>query len=87
MTTIKHDHSKGSAAIEKANYYEASPEFSVWSWSPEPPGTPNAKATQVHLHFGEVPGTVVVARFKSPRSLDALIAALQEHREHVWGKP
>lgn len=87
MTTTKHDHSKASAAVADASYYEAGPTFSVWSWSPAPAGTPNAKSTQVHLHFGEPPGTVMVVRFKGPRSLDALIAALQEHRANVWGKP
>lgn len=71
-----------------ANYYEANPEgFDVYSWSPSPVGTPLAtsKSTQVHLHgissFGRI-----FWRFKSPRTLDALIDTLVTHREDVWGK-
>ena len=75
-----------TTAWPNADYYEAAPDgFDVFSWSPEPVGTANAKVTQVHLHgvasFGRV-----VWRFKSPRTLDGLIDALVKHREDVWGK-
>jgi hypothetical protein len=75
-----------SKAWPEADYFEANPEgFDVFEWSPEPPGTLSVKATQVHLHgvasFGRV-----MWRFKSPRTLDALIDALVKHREGVWGK-
>jgi hypothetical protein len=85
MSTEKHDWSGGSAAWPDAHYYEAGPTFSIYSWSPAPVGTPNAKSTQVHLHFGEPPGTVMVVRLKSARVIDELIRALREHRENVWG--
>lgn len=66
------------------DYYEAHPEgFSVYSWCPTP--EPTVPPTQVHLHI-PVAGGVIFVRFKSPRTLDDLIAALQEHREHVWKK-
>jgi hypothetical protein len=76
-----------STGIPDMDMYEARPDgFDVYSWSPEPPGTKDAPVTQVHLHglcqFGRV-----VWRFKSPRTLDLLIAALQEHRKDVWGAP
>lgn len=59
--------------------------FDVFSWSPEPVGSVNAKVTQVHLHGASSLGRVAW-RFKSPRTLDALIDALITHREDVWGK-
>ncbi len=59
----------------------------MFSWSPEPPGTPNAKTTQVHLHLGTAIGPKMLIRFKGPRGIDALIEALTKHREYVWGKP
>jgi hypothetical protein len=69
-----------------ADYYEGNPEgFGVYSWSPEPVGTVDAKATQVHLHGITGLGRVCW-RFKSPASLDDLIDALTKHREDVWGK-
>lgn len=69
-----------------ADLYEARPEgFDIYSWSPGPPGS-TEPATQVHMHIPMAFGRIV-ARFKSPRTLDRLIAALQEHREYVWGKP
>lgn len=82
----KSDHSRSSARIEDAHYFEANPAISVWSWSPEPAGTVNAKATQVQLHIGSPPGNVFIVRFKGTASLDALIDALQEHRLNVFGK-
>jgi hypothetical protein len=73
-------------AIEDAHYYEARPEgFFVGSWSPSPPGTPDAKVTQVHLHI-PLAGVRILARFKGPKLLDELIDSLVKHREHVWGK-
>lgn len=85
MNTIKKDHTKGSAAFERANYFEIPEEVSVYSWSPAPEGTPNAKSTQVHAHFGTPPGNVMVVRFKGPAGLDATIDALTDHRRDVWG--
>lgn len=82
----EHDHSQSSAPHADAQYYEAGPEFSVWSWSPAPAGTKNARSTQVHLHFGTPPGVVMVVRFKGPDSLDALVDALVKHRTDVWGR-
>lgn len=84
---VRQDHSRGSAAVENVEYFEVPDNVAVYSWSPAPPGTPNAKSTQVHAHFGSPPGIVMVVRFKGPATLDALIAALREHRENVWGKP
>jgi hypothetical protein len=81
-----HDYSQSSAAIADAQYYEAQPEFSVWSWSPAPAGTAHARSTQVHVHFGTPPGVVMVVRFKSADAIDALIDALVKHRTDVWGK-
>lgn len=57
--------------------------FDVYSWCPEKDPT-TAKATQVHLHV-KVGAGVFVIRFKGPQSLDALIAALADHRQHVFG--
>lgn len=75
-------------AIENADYYEARPEgFDIYSWSPEPPGVENAKVTQVHMHMPVAGLGRILVHFKGPGTLDRLIAALQEHREYVWGKP
>ena len=74
-----------TAPIDRANYYEAAPEVNVYSWSPDPPGTPNARSTQVHLHLGKAPGNVFIVRLKSASVVDALIEALRLHRESVWG--
>lgn len=75
----------GPSLIEQADYYEVPSGEHVYSWSPDPePG--RSPATQVHLHFGDPPGTVFVVRFKSPRTLSALIHALKEHRDAVWPK-
>lgn len=76
-----------SKNIPEADYFEVPEECGVFSWSPQPPGSPDPKVTQVHLQFGKPPGNVVVVRFKSPRTLDKLIAALQDHRRDVWGEP
>ena len=70
---------------EKAAYYEIVGEISVWTWSPEPPGVPNATPTQVQIHFGEPPSDVCVVRLKSAELVDELIDALIKHRETVWG--
>lgn len=81
----KNDWSAGSAAIEDADYYEARPEgVDVFSWSPAPPGTVNAKSTQVHLMAALAFGKLLV-RFKGPGTLDAVIDALIEHRTFVFG--
>lgn len=79
------DWSKSSKAIDNARLIEVPDSLDVFSWSPQPPGTPNAKTTQVHLHFS-IPslGTLFV-RFKGPGTLDELISALQKHRADVWG--
>ncbi len=77
---------KSSKAINKAGYVEMPEEISVFSWSPEPPGTPNAKVTQVHMHMGLAIGPVLLVRFKGPGTLDGFIDALIEHRTAVWGK-
>lgn len=57
--------------------------FHVYSWCPDPDPT-KAKATQVHLHLTSA-GPTVVVRFKGPKTLDALIAALADHRQDVFG--
>ncbi len=56
--------------------------ISTYSWCPSNDGS--GPATQVHVHLLMSFGRVVV-RFKAPESLDAFIAALQKHREDVWG--
>jgi len=60
----------------------------IAEWSPETrPG--RNPPTQVHLIFS-VPSITpipIVVRFKSPATLDRVIAALQEHRRGVWGDP
>ncbi len=76
--------SKSSKAIDNANLIEIPDVFHVFSWSPSPPGTENAKCTQVHLHFGTSVGTLFM-RFKGPNTIDDLIDALQKHRRDVWG--
>lgn len=73
----------GPKAIPEADYFEVPDETGVAAWSPDPePG--RSPATQVHLFFGKPPGTVLVVRFKSPRTLSVLIEALIEHRNEVW---
>lgn len=74
----------GPSAIPAAEYYEAGPEFNVGSWCPTPDGS--GPPQQVHLRFGTPPGNCMLVRFKGPDSLDALIDALLEHRQHVFGK-
>lgn len=83
---VTNDWAKASKAIDNADLIEVPESTDVFSWSPSPPGTANAKCTQVHLHFKTSIGTMFV-RFKGPGSLDALIEALQEHRANVWGDP
>lgn len=56
----------------------------VGSWCPTP--TPTVPPTQVHLTVPTSFGKMLL-RFKSPHSLDQLIAALIEHRVYVWGAP
>lgn len=73
-----------SKGIPEADYYEVPESIDVYSWSPAPPGSRDVRSTQVHLHFGKAPGPIFVIRFKSPRTLDKLIAALQDHRKDVW---
>ncbi len=82
----KRDHAASSAAIADAAYYEVPEEIHVFSWSAEPPGTANAKCTQVHIHLGKPPGPVLLIRLKGPDTLDALVDSLTEHRENIWGK-
>jgi hypothetical protein len=71
---------------QEAAYYEVPEEIHVYSFSPEPSGTKDAKLTQVHLHFGKAPGPVFLVRFKGPDTLDEIIDALTLHREAVFGK-
>lgn len=58
-------------------------EIEVAEWHPLPDG--EGPPTQVHmairLEGNHVP---LVARFKGPDTLGALIAALREHRDNVW---
>jgi hypothetical protein len=71
--------------IGDADFYEAMTEgLHVGSWCPTP--TPTTPATQVHLTIPSSLGKVLL-RFKSPWSLDQLIAALIKHRCHVFGVP
>lgn len=73
--------------LKDMDLYDGRPEgYDVFSWSPEPASTPNAKVTQVHLHQPVAGLGRIVTRFKGPGTLDRLIDALIEHREHVWGK-
>jgi hypothetical protein len=70
--------------LPRFDYYEGDPEgFTVYSWCPTP--EPTVPPTQVHLHI-PVGGGTLIYRFKSPRTLGRLIAALQEHRRDVWGE-
>lgn len=58
--------------------------FDIYSWCPTP--EPTVPPTQVHLHLtlgDELPRLVI--RFKGPGTLDKLIAALQDHRDDVFG--
>jgi hypothetical protein len=56
----------------------------VTSWTPGQPGQ-HIPCTQVHLilNLPSLDGQFVM-RIKSRRAADALIAALIEHRDHVW---
>lgn len=75
-----------SFSVPDADYYEAPEEgFDVFTWSKDPVGTVNATPAQVHVHLQLAFGRLLI-RFKSPRTLDALIEALTIHREDVWGK-
>jgi len=62
-------------------------EYNIYSWSPEPPGTKNVKATQVHVHVNfqieKVKGTFIM-RIKTEEAINELIEALKIHREDVW---
>ena len=49
--------------VEDADVYECGPDMNVFSWSPSPPGTANAKCTQVHLVVGSAAPRMLV-RFK-----------------------
>lgn len=77
--------------VGEFDYYEGTPEgFHVGSWSPTPQadvdaGKPQAPATQVHLS-SRVGPFQLIWRFKGPGTLDRLIDALIESREHTWGK-
>lgn len=77
-----------SAAIDvsEADVFEVPTDFRTYSWSPDPPGTKNAKVTQVHLTFRMPSLGRAMIRFKGPATLDALIDALVVHREDVFGK-
>lgn len=66
-------------------FYEAQTDIDVYSWSPSPEGTPDAKCTQVHVHISMGGNRKLVMRIKSATSLDAIVDALTEHRKDVWG--
>lgn len=76
-----------STGIPEADYFEVPEEVNVYSWSTDPPGTKDAKSTQVHVHFGAPPGPVFLVRFKGPGTLGRLIDALIVHHLDVWGRP
>lgn len=59
------------------------PSFDIYSWCPTP--EPTVPPTQVHLHIN-LDGAKIVVRFKGPRTLDKLIAALEDHRREVFGE-
>lgn len=74
---------KVSGKLPAADYYEAQPEgFHIYSWCPTP--EPTVPPEQVHMHI-PIGGSRIVIRFKSTHTIDALIAALEEHRRDVWG--
>jgi len=75
---------RGPGVFPKADYYEVIGEVSTYSWCPSSDGS--GPSTQVHVHFALSFGRAVV-RFKGPEILDAFIAAMQKHREDVWGTP
>lgn len=70
--------------VEPGDYFEAQPQVAVGSWTPAPQGA-GGKPTQVHMRIGTSPGPFFLVRFKGPETLDAVVDALLEHREHVWG--
>lgn len=76
--TVKRDTTK-----HRPDYYEGKVDgISVYSWCPTP--EPTVPPTQVHLHM-PVGNMTIIYRFKGPGTLDALIAALIEHRKDVFG--
>lgn len=61
-------------------------DLEVASWSPGADGE-NVPPTQVHvLYRVKELNALFVMRLKSKEATDSLIAALVEHRDHVWGK-
>lgn len=70
------------------DFYEASAEVDLFSWSESPEGDPNPKPpSQVHMHIPLGGGKArLMMRFKGPGTLDKLIDALIAHRKDVWGK-
>ena len=62
-------------------------EIRVNEFHPEPDG--RRKPTQVHLTATPKgrPDVAIIMRFKSRRSLDQLVAALEHHADRVFGKP
>ena len=72
------------STVHKPDYYEVMEDaIHCYSWCPTPDPAAS-EPTQVHLHL-PFAGTVVIIRFKSPKTLDKLITALQDHRRDVWG--
>ena len=56
----------------------------VYNWHPLPNG--EGQPTEVHMHLNlKIFPYPLVMRFKGPRGLDHLIAALVAHRRDVWG--
>jgi len=59
--------------------------YKVASWCPTPDGT--GPAEQVHLVLNvKWMDAPFILRLKSRRATDELIAALQRHRDDVWGE-
>jgi hypothetical protein len=83
VTRSDHRDATAKPTESELNSFELGPDIDVYSWSPEPPGTANAKCTQVHVYVGSVPKFLM--RFKGPDTLDKVIDALIEHREFVFG--
>lgn len=69
----------------RPDYYEVMVDaINIYSWCPTP--EPTVPPTQVHLHL-PIGGHLAIIRFKSPETLDRVIAALIDHRRDVWGTP
>lgn len=63
-------------------------EYTVGSWCPTNDGTGPATAVAIELAIKTKGGDPLplIMRLKTPRAVDAMIAALQKHRDDVWPK-